>query len=122
MKRSTMLRLVCALTICSGTAAAAATTPATWRALGVQAMNAGRNTEAVRDFAKAAGAGDAEAQYWYGVAYWQGISVPQNLSRARYWFRKAAAQGNVDAIHYLDIVLPQNTQEARRLAASSSPC
>lgn len=122
MKRLTILHLACALAIGSGAASASTMTPAAWRTLGVQAMDTGRNTEAVRDFARAARAGDPDAQYWYGVAYWQGIAVHQSLFRARYWFQKAAAKGNIDAIHYLSIVLPRNSTEARRIAASTGPC
>lgn len=42
-------------------------------------------------------AGDALAQYWLGVAYAQGEGVPRNAAQGVAWYRKAAAQGLVQA-------------------------
>jgi hypothetical protein len=41
--------------------------------------------------------GDAGAQYWLGVAYYQGQGVPQDFERAAKWIREAAEQGYAQA-------------------------
>lgn len=37
------------------------------------------------------------AQYNLGICYKNGDGVPQSNKEAKYWFRKAAAQGDRDA-------------------------
>ncbi|MBV9265588.1 MAG: SEL1-like repeat protein, partial [Acidobacteriaceae bacterium] len=47
---------------------------------------------------KRANAGDAEAEFQLGYTYEQGsLAVAQDYTRALYWYRNAAAQGNNDA-------------------------
>ena len=46
---------------------------------------------------KAAEQGNAKAQYLYGVCYYNGEGVEENLTNAIYWFKKAAEQGHADA-------------------------
>ena len=41
--------------------------------------------------------GTASAQYDLGVAYAQGLDVPQDYARAAAWYRKAAEQGDARA-------------------------
>jgi TPR repeat protein len=40
----------------------------------------------------------ATAQANLGVTYQKGCGVPRDLNAALYWYRRAAAQGNVEAI------------------------
>lgn len=40
---------------------------------------------------------DADAQFFYGKAYFEGVDVPRDLDRAVYWLRKAADQGMEEA-------------------------
>ena len=48
-------------------------------------------------FTAAAQAGHPEAQYQLGYSYENGIGVPINVGRAKYWYEKAAEQGNTNA-------------------------
>ncbi|MCY1306228.1 Sel1-repeat-containing protein YbeT [compost metagenome] len=48
---------------------------------------------AVRWFRKAAEQGNADAQFFLGIAYARGDGVEQDLSAAAEWYAKAAAQG-----------------------------
>ncbi len=41
--------------------------------------------------------GAAEEQYKLGIAFREGLGVPQNVKKAFKWFNRAAEQGNVDA-------------------------
>ena len=47
---------------------------------------------------KAAGAGNAEAQFRLGVMYGNGDGVPLDYEQARAWFEKAIVQGHENAI------------------------
>lgn len=51
----------------------------------------------VECFKIAAEAGHAEAQFNLGFSYENGIGVPINVNLARYWYGKAAEQGNENA-------------------------
>lgn len=53
--------------------------------------------KAVRWFRMAAENGDAQAQNYMGIAYYQGKSVTKSVTDAKYWWQKSADQGNVDA-------------------------
>ena len=46
---------------------------------------------------KAAEQGQAEAQYYVGLFYQEGLVVSKNLTTALQWFEKAAAQGHQEA-------------------------
>ena len=54
-------------------------------------------SEAERWYRKAAGQGDAEAQYSLGWMYEQGKGVSQDYSEAAKWYREAAVQGDAEA-------------------------
>ena len=41
--------------------------------------------------------GDAQAQYNLGFMYYKGEGVKQDLSQAKLWYEKAAAQGDAKA-------------------------
>ncbi len=45
----------------------------------------------------AAEAGHPEAQFQLGFCYENGIGVPLNVGKAKYWYDKAAAQGHEKA-------------------------
>ncbi len=46
--------------------------------------------------------GDSKAQVMLGMAYSVGYGIPQDIEAAEYWLKKALAQGNQDAVIYLD--------------------
>ena len=48
-------------------------------------------------FTEAAQAGHSDAQYQLGYSYENGIGVPINIGKAKYWYDKASAQGNSKA-------------------------
>ena len=54
-------------------------------------------TRMITYFTAAAQAGHPEAQYQLGYSYENGIGVPINVGRAKYWYEKAAEQGNANA-------------------------
>ena len=54
-------------------------------------------TRMIAYFTAAAQAGHPEAQYQLGYSYENGIGVPINVGRAKYWYEKAAEQGNGNA-------------------------
>jgi hypothetical protein len=53
---------------------------------------------------KAAGQGNAEAQFGLGAMYHNGQGVTQNYNQAVLWYRKAANQGNAEAQFNLGLV------------------
>ncbi|MBC8127896.1 MAG: sel1 repeat family protein [Gloeobacteraceae cyanobacterium ES-bin-144] len=54
--------------------------------------------ETVKKNLRLAESGDAVGQLGMGIAYDSGIGVEKNLAKALDWYRKAAAQGNGDAM------------------------
>ena len=48
-------------------------------------------------FEKSADLGNTDAMYNLGMCYEQGNGVTKDLSKAREWYTKAAAQGSEDA-------------------------
>lgn len=68
---------------------------------GVALWLLGRNAEAYEDFVVAARFGDPFAQNKVGYFLWTGLGVPQNKSEAVRWWRRAAANGDVDGINNL---------------------
>ena len=65
------------------------------------AFERGDAAAAFKLFKPLAEEGDAAAQFWLGQMYDLGKGVPQNLSEASLWYRRAAEQGNVMAQHNL---------------------
>ncbi len=53
---------------------------------------------------KAAAAGDADAQYALAYMYYYGIDIAENPPEAKLWMRRAAAQGQPQAIQALKLV------------------
>ena len=48
-------------------------------------------------FIEAAERGHSEAQYQAGYGYENGIGVPLNVGKAKFWYQKAADQGQTNA-------------------------
>lgn len=72
------------------------------RYIGELYNNGGNNIKvsyptAFEHYAKAANAGDAEAQYQLGMMYRSGHGTTKNLATAKSWLQKAAANGHADA-------------------------
>jgi TPR repeat protein len=57
-----------------------------------------RSFDAFQDLQELAPAGDPEAQFMLGDMYRWGDLGPANFEKALYWYRRAAMQGNVDAM------------------------
>ena len=75
--------------------------------------------DAMRWYARAAEAGDPEAQFYLGYIHDRGLRGANSLSKAVGWYRKAAAQGDVRAqfrlglLHDADPRLPRDAAEAQ---------
>ncbi len=63
--------------------------------------------DAIRWYARAAGAGDARAQFLLGIKLESGIEVDRDPVAAAEWFRKAAEQGHPEAQFKLATLLEQ---------------
>lgn len=75
---------------------------------GIEAWQRGNYAGAVSIWRPLAQAGDADAQFNLGQAYRLGRGVPINLSLAKEWLERAAAQNHVDAETTLGLLLFQN--------------
>ena len=60
---------------------------------GIEAWEAERYDEAVRNWRPLADRGDADAQFNLGHAYRLGRGVPRNMTLAEQWYERAARQG-----------------------------
>lgn len=88
-----VLQLVLATAVMTGgTLPACADTKA-----GVEAWSRGEYEVAVKEWRPAALAGDADAQFNLGQAYKLGRGVKTDLDMALEWYRKASAQGHLQA-------------------------
>lgn len=54
-------------------------------------------------FRRAAAQGNATAQFYLGVCYYNGLGVTQDYTQAVRWFRRAAAQGHAQAQNNLGV-------------------
>ena len=59
---------------------------------------------ALTDLQQRAAAGDATAQFEFGVLYYSGQGVAQDYGQARAWWEKAAAQGHAKAQYNLGLL------------------
>jgi TPR repeat protein len=75
---------------------------------GVDAWEAGRYDQAVKEWRALADRGDADAQFNMGQAYRLGRGVPADLKIAQSWFEKSAAQGHQEAQANAGLLLFQN--------------
>ena len=62
--------------------------------------------EEFRFWTRLAEEGNAPAQYLLGGMYYNGQGVPQDYQLAVKWYRKAAEQGEADAVSYTHLTLP----------------
>lgn len=82
---------------------------------GVDAWSRGDYRAAVDTWRPLAAAGDADAQFNLGQAYKLGRGVPVDLPVAIEWFRKAAAQGHMQAIDNYGLALFQDGKKSEAL-------
>jgi hypothetical protein len=67
---------------------------------------------------KQADSGDANAQFFLGAMYYEGLGVPKNAAKAVEWYQKAAAQGNASAqfnlgaMYYGGVGVPKDAVKA----------
>ena len=115
-----VLRLIVATTLALLTVAADLPAQAQTFDKALAAYNRGNYAAASRGFWRLALRGDAKAQYYLGVMYSKGRSVPRNAAIAVSWFELAAEQGDVYAqvslgLHYeKGIGLRQNLVQAHK--------
>lgn len=60
-------------------------------------------------FYRAAELGDAPSAFWIGYFYHQGVGVPESFDVAMEWLRKACDGGSKEAMHYVAILLLDNS-------------
>ena len=65
---------------------------------GLRAADAGRHSDALREWQAAANADDAKAMLALGRLYVQGLGVPQDYVQAHKWFNLAASRGEAEAV------------------------
>ena len=63
--------------------------------------------EAVAWYVKSANQGFAKAQNNLGNAYFSGFGLHISMQQARYWWGKAAKQGEPHAVHNLNVAMHQ---------------
>ena len=92
---------------------------------GQRAWDAGRHSEALREWQASANNGDAKAMLALGRLYVQGLGVPQNYVQAHMWFSLAASRFEAEAIKERDALAarmaPEQVAEAQDLAAAWQP-
>ena len=92
---------------------------------GQRAWDAGRHSEALREWQAAANAGDAKAMLALGRLYMQGLGVPQNYVQAHMWFTLAASRFEAEAVKERDALAvrmaPEQVAEAQKQAAAWQP-
>ena len=92
---------------------------------GQRAWDAGRHSEALREWRAAANVGDAKAMLALGRLYVQGLGVPQNYVQAHMWFSLAASRFEAEAVKERDALAarmsPEQVAKAQDLAATWQP-
>ncbi len=73
--------------------------------------------DAMRWYSQAAAAGDADAQFLYGLRLEQGLEAEPDAVAARMWFRRAAQQGHAEAQFKLALLLAQEGSGTAAAAA-----
>ncbi len=87
---------------------------------GLAAYQRGDYATALRDWRPLAEQGNANAQFFLGLMYGNGLGVPRDYAKALQWWRKAAEQGVAGAQYNLGIMydtgrgVPQDYAEAAR--------
>ena len=92
---------------------------------GQRAWDAGRHSEALREWQAAANVGDAKAMLALGRLYVQGLGVPQNYVQAHMWFSLAASRFEAEAVKERDALAArmssEQVAEAQKQAAVWQP-
>ena len=92
---------------------------------GLRAADAGRHSEALREWQAAANADDAKAMLALGRLYVQGLGAPQDYVQAHRWFNLAASRGEAEAVTERDALAarmaPEQVAEAQKQAAAWQP-
>ena len=92
---------------------------------GQQAWDAGRHSEALREWQASANAGGAKAMLALGRLYMQGLGAPQNYVQAHMWFNLAASRGEAEAVTERDALAgrmaPEQVAKAQDQAAAWQP-
>ena len=92
---------------------------------GQRAWDAGRHSEALREWQASANAGDAKAMLALGRLYLEGRNVPQNYIRAHVWFNLAASRGEAEAVLERDALTshmdPDQVAKAQEQAVAWQP-
>ena len=92
---------------------------------GQRAWDAGRHSEALREWQASANNGDAKAMLALGRLYAQGLGVPQNYVQAHMWFSLAASRFEAEAVKERDALAarmaPERVAKAQDLAAAWQP-
>ena len=92
---------------------------------GLRAADAGRHSEALREWQAAANAGDAKAMLALGRLYMQGLGAPQDYVQAHKWFNLAASRGEAEAVTERDALAGRMASEqiakAQEQAAAWQP-
>lgn len=83
------------------TAAMADEKPEDWLRRGDEQYDAGRHKEALEMYLRAAGAGNAEAQFKAGYAFYNGEGTDRDYASAAMWFKRAARGGFAKAEYNL---------------------
>lgn len=92
---------------------------------GQRAWDAGRYSEALREWQAAANAGDGKAMLALGRLYKQGLGAPQDYVKAHLWFNLAASRGEAEAVTERDALAacmaPEQIAEAQQQASAWQP-
>ncbi len=73
--------------------------------------------DAMRWYSQAAAAGDADAQFLYGLRLEKGLGAEPDPVAAQTWFRRAAEQGHAEAQFKLALLLAQEGSGSAEVAA-----
>lgn len=109
----TVRLVICLIALLASTPASAAG-PADTKA-GVDAFMRGESEAAVRIWRPLATAGDADAQYNLGQAYWLGRGVAADAKLAEDWYRRAAEQGHSKARDAYGLLLFQSNRRVEAM-------
>jgi TPR repeat protein len=86
---------------------------------GVQALESGDYTTALRELLPLARQGDSDAQRILGDIYDRGQGVPQDYSEAARWYRLAADQGDFIAQYHLGVRYSQGQGVSRNYSEAA---
>jgi TPR repeat protein len=83
---------------------------------GLKAYESGKHADAARILTPFAKQGTSSAQHRVGLMYFYGQGVPEDEKQAVFWLRKAAEQGNVDAMFEMGNAFLLGNQAAKLVA------